>query len=62
MRLERRALADRGWCAAPPVVVIEVARPMLPSPMVEGAAAGRRRCAPLPKSGALLGPDSLLTT
>ena len=62
VRLERRAPADRGRCAAPPVPVIEAAWPVLPSPMAEGAAAGRRRCAPLPKSGALLGPDSLLTT
>ena len=62
VRLEWRALADRGRCAAPPVAVIEAAWPVLPSPMAEGAAAGRRRCAPLPKSGALLGPGSLLTT
>ena len=62
VRLERRAPADRGRCAAPPVAVIEAAWPVLPSPMAEGAAAGRWRCAPLPKSGALLGPDSLLTT
>ena len=62
VRLERRAPADRGRCAAPPVAVIEAAWPVLPSPMAEGAAAGRRRCAPLPRSGALLGPDSLLTT
>ena len=62
VRLERRAPADRGRCAAPPVAVIEAAWPVLPSPMAEGAAAGRWRCAPLPKSGALLGSDSLLTT
>ena len=34
VRLERRAPADRGRCATPPVAVIEAAWPVLPSRVV----------------------------